>query len=687
MPLATDCPHCLKEFTLPDHLFGKRIKCKSCGGVFRVGGASAPPTADDFDALDAVNQTQVDAPAMEDIGAPTRAMPGRRGDDFATQPPAANDEFATQWGGQPDDFATEDMHADDFQTAVPPTGAVDFSETVLPAAGSLGEDTVGDTWGDTAAGDTQDGHFADSSDTAHDLQDDTAVDYIDPTTGDTVADYLPDDSSDTAVDYIPSDEEIAAAQAEAGGFVEDVVEDVEVEDVAVEDVEVTSDAPKLPGKGAKLPGKGAKLPGKGSLPGKGAKLPGKASLPGKGDLPKGTAKIDKGVSPPKGKKLPAKAGKPGEIGAAKEKKKGGGLLVKALLLFLLLDLVVFALLIYVPQVRDGVGLAGTPWLNDIASTVGGHVDGADTPAPPDNTTPPDDNPPDDPPTPPDDPPTPPDDPPTPPPDDPPLPPPDDPPLPPPDDPPMPPPDDPPMPPPDDPPALPPDDPPALPDPDPQPDTEPGPDPFESKWPKYERPKPKPAEPGRASDFFDEDFDNPRYEWDWLPSGVKYVKGVPGVPGALEVSAGKMFHMSGNVAAAEVRLEIWRDMDAPDLKVTGGKAKGYEVHFRFIDLANYHALQIRGDGYYRIVRVSGGQTKTLVGDSSGDYLPIPQWDRDSLYDTVVLTYQGDSVAASFNGRRLATTAKGTAGAGKVGIRSTNGLKFAVEKFSVDEVEGE
>ena len=154
MPLVTDCPNCNKEFTLPDELFGKRIKCKSCGGVFRVGGASAPPTAEEFDALDAVDQTQVDAPAMDGPGGPGRAMPGvGGGDDFATQPPptGGGDDFATQWGGQPqgddfatqyqaqpqqqDEFATHDMHVDDFQTQVPPTGgAVDFSETVLPVA-------------------------------------------------------------------------------------------------------------------------------------------------------------------------------------------------------------------------------------------------------------------------------------------------------------------------------------------------------------------------------------------------------------------------------------------------------------------------------------------------------------------------------------------------------------------------
>ena len=41
MSLQTSCPHCQKLFTLPDKLFGKRIKCKHCGGVFRVGGVVA----------------------------------------------------------------------------------------------------------------------------------------------------------------------------------------------------------------------------------------------------------------------------------------------------------------------------------------------------------------------------------------------------------------------------------------------------------------------------------------------------------------------------------------------------------------------------------------------------------------------------------------------------------------------
>ena len=181
MSLVTDCPNCSKEFTLPDELFGKRIKCKACGSVFRVGGASAPPTTEDFDALDAVDQTQVDASAIDGPGGPGRALPGvGNDDDFATQPPptGGGDDFATQWGGQPhgddfatqyggvpqqDEFATSDMHVDDFQTQVPPTGgSVDFSETVVPAAPLGADDTIGDTWGDTHDG----GHFAENAGSA-----------------------------------------------------------------------------------------------------------------------------------------------------------------------------------------------------------------------------------------------------------------------------------------------------------------------------------------------------------------------------------------------------------------------------------------------------------------------------------------------------------------------------------------
>ena len=234
--------------------------------------------------------------------------------------------------------------------------------------------------------------------------------------------------------------------------------------------------------------------------------------------------------------------------------------------------------------------------------------------------------------------------------------------------------------------------PPMPEPEPLPEPEPEPepelkDPFKSDWPKYERPTPKPAEPGRAKDFFDEDFDNPRYEWDWLPSGVKVIKGSPSAPGALEVGANKMFQLGGNVASGEIRAKIWRDMDDADARKTGKDVKGYEIQLRFSDAKNYEALQIRGDGYYRIVEVTAGVSRTLVGDTKGDYLPIPRWDRDSRYDDVVVTFSAKNINATFNGHRLASTSKAGGSNGKVGIRTLNGLKVAVEKLSVDEVGSE
>ena len=307
--------------------------------------------------------------------------------------------------------------------------------------------------------------------------------------------------------------------------------------------------------------------------------------------------------------------------------------------------------------------------------------------PDDPVLPPDDPvlPPDDPVLPPDDPVVPPDDP-VMPPDDPALPPDD--PVVPPDDPVVPPddpvvpPDDPVVPPDD--PVVPPDDPPpALPDPEPvkpAPDT----DPFKADWPKWERPRPTPAKPGRAVDFFNEDFNNPLHEWNWLSGGVKYVKGTPGVSGALEVSPNAMFHMSGNVEAAEIRINLYREMTDAEARVDGDKAKGYEVHFRYVDMSNYHALQIRGDGYYRVIRVSGGRQRTVIGDATGGYMPLPRWDRDSRDDVVVLTFKDSNMSATFNGHRLLAADKIDAGIGKIGVRSLNGLKLAIEKLNVDEV---
>ncbi|MCC6466361.1 MAG: hypothetical protein IT463_13560 [Planctomycetes bacterium] len=209
------------------------------------------------------------------------------------------------------------------------------------------------------------------------------------------------------------------------------------------------------------------------------------------------------------------------------------------------------------------------------------------------------------------------------------------------------------------------------------------DPLKSNWPKFERKAPKAAVPGKATDYFDEDFDGPRYDWKWLPGGTRVAAGKPGVSGALEVDANKGFHMDGSVGDGEVSLTLWRDMDEAERRKVGADSKAYEIQFRYSGPNDYHALQVRGDGYYRVVRVSGGKTTTLVGDNKGDYLPVPGWDRDAEYDRVVLTFRGKSVAGTFNGRRLATTEAAGEGAGKVGLRTMNGLAVAIEKLSVDE----
>jgi len=795
MSIATDCPHCHKNFILPDALFGKRIKCKSCSGVFRVGGdTTAPPEADEFDKFDAVDRTQADALPLDGDAGPGRKMPGVGGDDFATQYPGqpTGDDFATQYPlkGGGDDFATQyptkGTGGDDFATQYPtkggddfatqyPTKGQDFSDT-LPGDGGQqwGDDTVsdtarghGDTWSDTQG----DGHFGD--DTAVDASGDTVHDEV-TSSGDTVADQVPAAASDTAVDYIPG-EEANAAQAEA--------------EAAAAESDATEDAPKagkLPGKG-KLPAKGAKLPmAKGPL-GKG-KLPAKA---GDDEVKTGTAKLPgKGALPDKGKKLPSKVTKP--VAASGEKKKGGSKLVLFLVLFLLLDLVALAAVVYLPDARKAVGLEGQPWLNDIAKNVGGHDDSAVKPAPtpdpatneakpeptpepkpepapepkpepepkpptPEPTPPtPEPQPPTpepvpptpepQPPTPEPEPPTPEPQPPTPEPE-PPMPEPEpptpepepptpepepptpepEPPIPEPEpptpepEPPMPEPEpptpepqpptpepEPPMPEPEPPtpepqPPTPEPEPPApepqpptpepkpptpeplppLPEPKPPTPKEPDVDPFKTTWPKFERKAPKPAEAGAAKDFFNENFDAPRHDWRWLPAGTRYVPGKPGINGALEVDPNKSFQMAGRVTDGEIRITAWRDMDDIDRRKSGEAAKGYEVQFRYVNANDYHALQIRGDGFYRIIKVGGGKAVTLVGDNKGGYLPIPKWDRNAEYDNIVLTFRGKSISGMFNGNRLLTSDQGGEGAGQVGVKTFNGLKLAIESMSVNE----
>ncbi len=206
---------------------------------------------------------------------------------------------------------------------------------------------------------------------------------------------------------------------------------------------------------------------------------------------------------------------------------------------------------------------------------------------------------------------------------------------------------------------------------------------ENKWPAYEPKKPAEAKFGKPNDFFNEDLSNPRYDWGWLPAGTRLVKGTPDVNGAIEVDANSSFHLGASVSDCEVRLTIWRNMSDDDRNKTGSDSKGYEVHLRWTDASNYSALQIRADGYYRIIKVGGGKTTTLVGDSKGGYLPIPRWDKNADYDTLVVTVRKDFIGGTFNGHRLNTTSEAGSGTGSVGIRSTNGLALAIEKIDVNE----
>ncbi len=160
-------------------------------------------------------------------------------------------------------------------------------------------------------------------------------------------------------------------------------------------------------------------------------------------------------------------------------------------------------------------------------------------------------------------------------------------------------------------------------------------------------------------------------------------GKPGVSGALEMDANKQFDMSGSIKDGEIRMSVWRDMSDSDKRVSGDSAKSYEIRFRAVSANMYHALQIRGDGYYRIIHVSGGKTDVLVGDNKGGYLPIPHWDRNAEYDNITLVFRGKNVAGSFNGTRLASTDAAGEGAGNVGVRTFNGLNMAIETLSVDE----
>lgn len=200
------------------------------------------------------------------------------------------------------------------------------------------------------------------------------------------------------------------------------------------------------------------------------------------------------------------------------------------------------------------------------------------------------------------------------------------------------------------------------------------------------PQPKrPAEAkfGKPNDYFNEDFNNPKYDWGWLPAGVRLVKGTPETPGALEMDANSSLRFGGNVGDCEVRLTIWREMTDADREKTGSDSKGYEVMLRWTDNTNYTSLQIRADGYYRIIKVSGTTATTLVGDNKGGYLPIPRWNKDLDYDTVVVTIRKEFVGASFNGNRLGTSNEAGTATGNVGVRTFNSLKAAIEKLDVNE----
>ncbi len=187
-------------------------------------------------------------------------------------------------------------------------------------------------------------------------------------------------------------------------------------------------------------------------------------------------------------------------------------------------------------------------------------------------------------------------------------------------------------------------------------------------------------PGKPVEFFSEDFDVVRYDWDWLPAGINVRNGKAGVSGVMAVGENKQFHISGNVADGEIHTRIKRVVSDAESKKT---KKTYEIHFRYTSANNYHALQVRADGFYRIINVEGGKSTTLVGDDNGHFLPIPRWNRRKLNDEIVLTFKGTFVGAKINGVRLEATDKAGTDAGKTGIRTTNGLKVEVKRLSVTE----
>ncbi len=56
MAISIQCPECHKKYQAPDHMAGKRVKCKHCGVIFLI--AADARSADggaDMSALDELN--------------------------------------------------------------------------------------------------------------------------------------------------------------------------------------------------------------------------------------------------------------------------------------------------------------------------------------------------------------------------------------------------------------------------------------------------------------------------------------------------------------------------------------------------------------------------------------------------------------------------------------------------------
>lgn len=86
MPGMTQCPHCNARYTMPDHLNGKRVKCRKCGNVFTATfGSSAPTVAapkqtgdDPFAALNELEPGATTTPPAPRAAASARGAAGNR---------------------------------------------------------------------------------------------------------------------------------------------------------------------------------------------------------------------------------------------------------------------------------------------------------------------------------------------------------------------------------------------------------------------------------------------------------------------------------------------------------------------------------------------------------------------------------------------------------------------------------